>query len=53
MSALDIVLDSVAMQMFLEKVNQRGCVQQRLGVTAFENSTKGEIYDPGKRITRL
>ena len=53
MSALDVLLDSVAVEMRVKKVPQRGRIQQRPGVASAKNCSKGEVHDPGNRIARL
>src|SRR5580700_7308259 len=53
MPALDVVLDSIALKVLLQEIHQGSCVQEGLGVASLHNPSKGEIHDPGQRITGL
>src|SRR5580692_1012347 len=39
--------------MRVEKVPQRGGIEQRPGVASAKNCTEGQIHDPSDRISRL
>src|SRR5664279_5351 len=53
MSASNILLDLVAVEMSIEKFPQRSRIQEGPCVAATKYCPKGEVHDPGKRIAGL
>src|SRR5208283_2900301 len=46
MTALDVLLDTFAVEMCVEKLPQGSSVEQRPGVAPAENCSKGKVHDP-------
>src|SRR5579863_8798203 len=52
-SALDVFLDPVAVQMPMEKSAKRSRIEQRSGMASPRNCSEGQIEHPGQGILRL
>src|SRR5271167_3279367 len=53
MSALDVVLDAVAVEAGMEIVSKRSRIQERPGVPASDDGSEGEVHDPGNGVAGL